>query len=170
MTRHLTILFIAWTTLSPVMADEAATSTTNCVQPLPRDCASNRSCDFPLEVRECEICVFRSPFSQSCQIRANDPSCEAAKAAQTNLVQVKRAQCEADKVAERASCESANVTARLAFESCVSAAGSTHLALPETTSHSCPQRPQISEAPGRSRRLGRAGGAAAGYKAPRSEV
>jgi hypothetical protein len=83
------------------------------------DCAAvvqSQSCDVPRDERECNRCIV--DFLGSCRVRANDPSCESAKAAQNGMYSIKKAQCEADKTARKVQCEATNSALKLAAAAC----------------------------------------------------
>lgn len=81
------------------------TDTTECARLSEIDCTPKRDCTPPHDTRECNRCVL-SVFGH-CNIHANDPACEAAKAAQNQLYATQNAACEALKARDRAECESA---------------------------------------------------------------
>ena len=65
-------------------------------------CASNRDCSLPPDSRSCGHDISL-PFNG--HIHVNDPTCEAAKAAQNAAYANQRATCELVKAAERSECE-----------------------------------------------------------------
>jgi hypothetical protein len=81
----------------------------NCVNIPPVDCnalAQSISCDVPRDERECKKCLV-ALFGR-CQVRGNDPACEAAKAAQNQLYSIKKGQCEGEKAVRKGQCEATN--------------------------------------------------------------
>src|SRR5262245_58451063 len=67
------------------------------------NCAPIRDCSFSHDTRECNRCLV-SAFGH-CALRGNDPSCEAAKAAQNGIYAAQKTQCETAKEQDRVSCE-----------------------------------------------------------------
>ena len=77
------------------------------------NCAPTRDCSFSHDTRECNRCLV-SAFGH-CAVRGNDPSCEAAKAAQNAIYAAQKAQCEAAKEQDRVTCEAYKVRLMAAF-------------------------------------------------------
>ena len=92
-----------------VSAAALAQDQPTCVTIPPVDCnalAQSISCDLLRDERECNKCLV-SLFNK-CQVRGNDPACEAAKAAQNQMYTIKKAQCETEKDLRKGQCEATN--------------------------------------------------------------
>ena len=81
-------------------------------------CTSNRDCSQPHDTRDCRACILRAPricvpnipSGQTCHgghciQMGNDPTCEAAKAAQNAAYEAARIACEAQRTSEIGACE-----------------------------------------------------------------
>ena len=80
------------------------------------DCTPTRNCEKAQDTRDCDKCIL-SAFGR-CQYRANDPACEAAKAAQDSAYAVEKAQCEAEKAAQKAQCEATKEAVKRSAAEC----------------------------------------------------
>jgi len=70
------------------------------------DCTPKQDCETRRDPRECNQCLLRNPFG-GCAIRANDPICEAAKAAQDRAYELSKVACETGKAEQKEQCEAA---------------------------------------------------------------
>lgn len=74
------------------------------------DCTPTRDCNVSRshDTRNCSACLLRNPFG-GCIIRGNDPTCEAAKAAQNAWYDAdyarRKLDCERNKLEAKAACE-----------------------------------------------------------------
>lgn len=103
--------FISVLVAAAALAEDQPT----CVTIQPVDCnalAQSISCELLRDERECNKCMV-SVFNK-CQVRGNDPACEAAKAAQNQMYTIKKAQCEAEKAVRKGQCEATNAAIKQA--------------------------------------------------------
>lgn len=74
-------------------------------------CRSSRNCSVSCsrDTRDCRACLLRRPWDGGCALRGNDPTCEAAKAAQNAIYatdcEARRLDCERLKATENIGCE-----------------------------------------------------------------
>jgi len=113
--KRVLILFSALVTLwglSLARSDESPPPNTPCGPDLELpDCTPTETCDVHADTRNCQACMLHNPFG-GCAVRGNDPSCEAAKAAQNAGYDQSKAACEASKSAQKAQCEAAKESIR----------------------------------------------------------
>jgi hypothetical protein len=76
-----------------------------CLSPEQLDCTPTLNCEQLHDDRECNKCLVS--FFGACQLRGNDPACEAAKASRNGAYAAEKAQCEAQKASQKSQCEAA---------------------------------------------------------------
>src|SRR5271166_1448053 len=79
-------------------------------------CESTRECQLQQDTRDC-----RSMFAFG--TAANDPICEASKAAQNQIYAIQKAQCEGNKSGEKSQCEAQKAACRSVANACTSTRG-----------------------------------------------
>ena len=94
------LILVLWATAGITAATAQNTQPGECPSPELIDCTPTQSCARPRDGRDCNRCVF-SVFGR-CQVRGNDPACEAAKAAQNSAYDVEKAACETEKSGQKA--------------------------------------------------------------------
>src|ERR1700730_6878634 len=96
--KTVALILVFWTAAGSIAANAQNAEPGGCPSAEKIDCTPTRNCEKSEDQRDCNRCLF-SAFGR-CQVRSNDPACEAAKAAQNSAYTVLKAQCETEKTVQ----------------------------------------------------------------------
>lgn len=99
-------------------AQDATSPKPSCPASIEIDCTPHQDCSPPHDTRECNACLIS--LLGTCRLRGNDPSCEAAKAAQNTMYATQKSQCEVQKASQKAACEATREALKTAATACQS--------------------------------------------------
>jgi len=110
------LILVLGTAAGATAANGQSVGPAECPSPELIDCTPIQKCEQTRDTRECNVCLLKV-FGR-CQLRGNDPTCEAAKAGQNVAYETERARCEADKAVRKAKCEATKAAVEKAAVEC----------------------------------------------------